>query len=185
MSGGPRVRSTNLTDSEERKVLVSAGNKTRTVIEARKPTVKLQKKADSSLETESKSKEKKLGQITPTLSPPMRNLSAPSILRHGSQLLRGNLSLNASCSSDASSDSSHSRASTGRISRSSVPRIRRKQMVDCKVVDDGLGLVSEIDGTCFKKRCAWVTPNTGMIFWLLYSNKVLHFFIYVCGISLC
>ncbi|CAO2813548.1 unnamed protein product [Amaranthus hypochondriacus] len=160
MSGGPRVRSTNLTDSEERKVLVSAGNKTRTVIEARKPTVKLQKKADSSLETESKSKEKKLGQITPTLSPPMRNLSAPSILRHGSQLLRGNLSLNASCSSDASSDSSHSRASTGRISRSSVPRIRRKQMVDCKVVDDGLGLVSEIDGTCFKKRCAWVTPNT-------------------------
>ncbi|XP_057527428.1 uncharacterized protein LOC130806390 isoform X2 [Amaranthus tricolor] len=160
MSGGPRVRSTNLTESEERKVLVSAGNKTRTVIEARKPTVKLQKKVDSSPETESKSKEKKLGQITPTLSPPMRNLSAPSILRHGSQLLRGNLSLNASCSSDASSDSSHSRASTGRISRSSVPRIRRKQMVDCKVVDDGLGLVSEVDGTCFKKRCAWVTPNT-------------------------
>lgn len=52
-------------------------------------------------------------------------------------------------------------------------------MVDCKVVDDGLGLVSEVDGTCFKKRCAWVTPNTGMIFWLLYSNKVLHFLIYI------
>ncbi|KNA24710.1 hypothetical protein SOVF_012880 isoform A [Spinacia oleracea] len=169
MSGGPRVRSANLPDAEQRPVLAPAGNKARDIVEARKPTVKPQRKSDSSPETESKSKEKKLAQISATFSPPMRNLSAPSILRHGSQLLRGNSSLNASCSSDASSDSSHSRASTGRMSRSSVPKMRRKLggaskmgMVNTKVekvvvVDDGS--VGELDAFHFKKRCAWVTPT--------------------------
>ncbi|XP_021776143.1 uncharacterized protein LOC110739967 isoform X2 [Chenopodium quinoa] len=168
MSGGPRVRSTNLADFEQRPVLVPAGNKARTVVEARKPTTKPQRKSDSSPETETKSKEKRLAQNPPTLSPPMRNLSAPSILRHGNQLLRGNSSLNASCSSDASSDSSHSRASTGRISRSSAPLMRRKlggasnmglgaSKVEKVVVDNGAA--PEVDGLG-KKRCAWVTSNT-------------------------
>ncbi|KAL2936597.1 putative GMP synthase [glutamine-hydrolyzing] [Bienertia sinuspersici] len=170
MSGGPRVRSTNLADSEQRPVLAPAGNKARIVVEARKPTTKPQRKADSSPETESKSKEKKQAHISPTFSPPLRNLSAPSILRHGNQLLRGNSSLNASCSSDASSDSSHSRASTGKISRSSVPRLRKKHgvaskldmMVDSKVEKDSVddGSVGEVAGLGSKKRCAWVTPNT-------------------------
>ncbi|XP_021717114.1 uncharacterized protein LOC110684975 isoform X2 [Chenopodium quinoa] len=158
MSGGPRVRSTNLADFEQRPVLVPAGNKARTGVEARKPV----RKSDSSPETESKSKEKRLAQNPPTLSPPMRNLSAPSILRHGNQLLRGNSSLNASCSSDASSDSSHSRASTGRIS---APLMRRKLggasnmgLGAAKVVVDD-GAAPEVDGLG-KKRCAWVTSNT-------------------------
>lgn len=168
MSANPRVRSTNLADSEQRPVLVPGGNKARIVVEHRKPVSKPQRKSvDSSPESDSKSEEKK---FSPTFSPPLRNLSAPSILRHGNQLLRGNSSLNASCSSDASSDSSHSRASTGKISRSSVPRLRRKQggatkldmMVDSKVdkgnVDDGL--VGEVDGSGSKKRCSWVTANT-------------------------
>ncbi|KAL2936598.1 DNA-3-methyladenine glycosylase 1 [Bienertia sinuspersici] len=173
MSGGPRVRSTNLADSEQRPVLAPAGNKARIVVEARKPTTKPQRKADSSPETESKSKEKKQAHISPTFSPPLRNLSAPSILRHGNQLLRGNSSLNASCSSDASSDSSHSRASTGKISRSSVPRLRKKHgvaskldmMVDSKVEKDSVddGSVGEVAGLGSKKRCAWVTPNTGAL----------------------
>ncbi|KAK9666519.1 hypothetical protein RND81_14G190500 [Saponaria officinalis] len=164
MSGGPRVRSMNLAESEQK--------------QAQKPTFatnKLHKKVERSPESE---KVKKLGQITPTLSPTMRNMSAPSILRHGSQLLRGNLSMNASCSSDASSDSSHSRASTGKISRSSVPSARRKQgvskmdrvynngnfnkgeKVGVNGVNDDEELVGEVDGLMVKKRCAWVTPST-------------------------
>uniref|UniRef100_A0A7C9B0M1 DNA-3-methyladenine glycosylase I n=1 Tax=Opuntia streptacantha TaxID=393608 RepID=A0A7C9B0M1_OPUST len=169
MSGGPRVRSLNSPDSEQRPVLVPAGNKARTVVEARKPAAnKPLRKLEKSPE------EKKQAQFSPGFSPPMRNLSAPSILRnhqqHLNQLMRGNLSLNASCSSDASSDSSQSRASTGKISRSSVP-VRRKPMgiklgkghakierVEKVVSDDGQA--AELDGIALKKRCAWVTPNT-------------------------
>lgn len=127
-------------DSSDRPVLVPAGNKARIVVEPRKPTIK-----------------KPQPQPHPQIDSKMRNLSAPSILRHGNQLLRGNSSLNASCSSDASSDSSHSRASTGKINRSSVPRIRRKFGV-------GVGVTTKLDvvdhPSSFNKRCAWVTPNT-------------------------
>lgn len=173
MSGGPRVRSLNSPDSEQRPVLVPAGNKARTTVEARKPAamIKPQRKT-----VEKSPEDKKQAGF----SPPMRNLSAPSILRsqqqHVNQLMRGNLSLNASCSSDASSDSSQSRASTGRISRSSVP-VRRKPVgikldkgdVNIERVDQVEKIVNEdgqaaqLDGTALKKRCAWVTPNTGMI----------------------
>lgn len=134
-------------DSSDRPVLVPAGNKARIVVEPRKPTIK-----------------KPQPQPHPQIDSKMRNLSAPSILRHGNQLLRGNSSLNASCSSDASSDSSHSRASTGKINRSSVPRIRRKFGV-------GVGVTTKLDvvdhPSSFNKRCAWVTPNTGMILYLM------------------
>lgn len=188
MSKGPIVRSTNLADSDQRPVLVPTGNKARFIGQARKST---HRNADTSPEPESKSNDKRLPQHSPEPesrskdkrmpqyspeteskskekrlpqhSPPMRNLSAPSILRHGSQLLRGNSSLNASCSSDASSDSSYSRASTGRISQSSVPMMRRKlrvsskmDMVDTKLEDASL---PEVHASSFKKRCAWVTPN--------------------------
>ncbi|KAJ8446578.1 hypothetical protein Cgig2_019731 [Carnegiea gigantea] len=173
MSGGPRVRSLNSPDSEQRPVLVPAGNKARTTIEARKPAaIKPQRKA-----VEKSPEDKKQAQLSPGISPPMRNLSAPSILRnhqqHVNQLMRRNLSLNASCSSDASSDSSQSRASTGKISRSSVPvrrkpvgikldkgdvKIERVDKVEKIVNDDGQG--AELDGIAMKKRCAWVTPNT-------------------------
>ncbi|KAJ8452869.1 hypothetical protein Cgig2_014632 [Carnegiea gigantea] len=172
MSGGPRVRSMNLADSDERPVLVPGGNKARTV-DAQKPMAKPHRRVESLPEMEANSKDKTQVQVSPTVSPPMKNLSAPSILRqHGNQLLRGNLSMNASCSSDASSDSCHSRASTGRISRSNSLTIRRKQgaskldkvvnklerMVDKVVAEDGV--MTEPDGSAFKRRCAWVTSNT-------------------------
>lgn len=172
MSGGPRVRSMNLADSDERPVLVPGGNKARAV-DAQKPAAKPHRKVERLPDMGANSKDKTQGQVSPTVSPPMKNLSAPSILRqHGNQLLRGNLSMNASCSSDASSDSCHSRASTGRISRSSSLTIRRKQgaskldkvvnklerMVDKVVAEDGV--MTEPDGSAFKRRCAWVTSNT-------------------------
>ncbi|XP_074312732.1 uncharacterized protein LOC141648149 [Silene latifolia] len=164
MSGNPRVRSINQAQSEQRKV----------IIEPKNPINKLNKRAESV-------KEKKQAQLPPTLSPPLRNLSAPSSLRHGSQLLRGNLSLNASCSSDASTDSSHSGASTGRISRSSAPSVRRKNEVTKfdRVFSDNGGygkmakvgvnngdhgdddeLVGDVGGLVLKKRCGWVTSST-------------------------
>lgn len=160
MSGGPRVRSMNFSDSEQRPVLVPAGNKARAVETRKLAPTKPVRKVEKSPEIEA-NKDKKQAQ----LSPPMRNLSDPTILRNHQLMMRGNLSSqNASCSSDASSDSSHSRASTGKISRSSVP-VRRKQgatkldKVDFKIErvekvvgDDGLGLP-------LRKRCAWVTPN--------------------------
>lgn len=176
MSGGPRVRSMNLADSDERPVLVPGGNKARTV-DAQKPAAKPHRKVERLPEMEANSKDKRQAQVSPTISPPMKNLSASAILRqHGNQLLRGNLSMNASCSSDASSDSCHSRASTGRISRSSSLTIRRKQgaskldkvvnklerMVDKVVAEDGV--MTEPDGSAFKRRCAWVTSNTGICF---------------------
>ncbi|KAH9624445.1 hypothetical protein KSS87_003149 [Heliosperma pusillum] len=166
MSGGPRVRSMDLAEVEQRP--------------AQKPSLatnKLRKKGEMSPENQ---KVKNQAQSTPTLSPSMRNLSAPSILRHGNFLLRGNLSMNASCSSEASTDSSHSRASTGRISRSSVPSVRKKQGVSkldkvynngsgngnygkvekIGLIDDDNELVGDVDGLMVKKRCAWVTPST-------------------------
>lgn len=170
MSGGPRVRSLNSPDSEQRPVLVPAGNKARITVEARKPAVMI--KPQRKTVEKSPEDKKQTG-----FSPPMRNLSAPSILRsqqqHVNQLMRGNLSLNASCSSDASSDSSQSRASTGKISRCSVP-VRRKpvgikldkcdvkiERVDKveKIVNED-GQAAQLDGIALKKRCAWVTPNT-------------------------
>lgn len=159
MSGGSRVRSINLSDSDERPVLVPAGNTARTV-DGHKPAAK---------------PHRKVVERSPEMESPARNLRAPSsILRqHGNQLLRRNLSMNASYSSETSSDSCHSRASTGRISRSSCSSLtmRRKQGASKldkvvnkverreKVVGDD-GVMGELDGLMLKKRCAWVTSNT-------------------------
>ncbi|GMH15890.1 hypothetical protein Nepgr_017731 [Nepenthes gracilis] len=161
MSGGPRVRSTNVADSKQRSVLVPAGNKAK-VVDVRKPAVKSKTKPEKSPDVDA---EDKKAQTSPPLSPSLRNFSLPSMLRqHGHQLLRSNLSMNASCSSEASSDSSHSRVSTGRISRKSAA-IRGKQgamkVVD-KLVDSGTVEIVGDDGPVLglRKRCAWVTPCT-------------------------
>ncbi|MBA0747718.1 hypothetical protein Gogos_004608 [Gossypium gossypioides] len=85
----------------------------------------------------------------------------PSVLRRHEQLLHSNLSLNASCSSDASTDSFHSRASTGRLIWSNSVGTRRKPFPSTprSVVSDG-GLDSPPGDSHRRKRCAWVTPNT-------------------------
>ncbi|KAH0762845.1 hypothetical protein KY290_018918 [Solanum tuberosum] len=181
MSGGPRVKLMNNADSEVRSVLGPAGNKARSV-ELRKPIEKPVKKAAES--EESKGKKFEGTDSVPQSRAPVAASkkcggAVPSILRqqqdHRSLMMRPNLSLNASCSSDASTDSSHSRASTtGKLSRGSVTPTagRRKQCSSPKVVKsekigktvgEGPSLTSSPtpgDASVMKKRCAWVTPNT-------------------------
>ncbi|KAH9806391.1 hypothetical protein KPL71_002752 [Citrus sinensis] len=169
MSGATRVRSMNVAESETRPVLGPAGNKTGS-LSAWKPASKPSRKVEKSPVEVNAAEEKKT--LSPSskaatppaskLSPKSHSLSVPSILRRHEQLLQSNLSLNASCSSDASTDSFHSRASTGRLTRSNSVGIRRKPFPSKprSVVSDG-GLDSPPpDGSQTKKRCAWVTPNT-------------------------
>lgn len=169
MSGAPRVRSMNVAESETRSVLGPAGNKTGS-LSARKPSSKpLRKVEKSPVEVNTAEKKtllpssKATSTTTSALSPKSHSRSVPSVLRRHEQLLQSNLSLNASCSSDASTDSFHSRASTGRLIRSNSVGSRRKPFPSKprSVVSDG-GLDSPpADGSHTKKRCAWVTPNTG------------------------
>ncbi|ESR66858.1 hypothetical protein CICLE_v10008612mg [Citrus x clementina] len=169
MSGATRVRSMNVAESETRPVLGPAGNKTGS-LSAWKPASKPSRKIEKSPVEVNAAEEKKT--LSPSskaatppaskLSPKSHSLSVPSILRRHEQLLQSNLSLNASCSSDASTDSFHSRASIGRLTRSNSVGIRRKPFPSKprSVVSDG-GLDSPPpDGSQTKKRCAWVTPNT-------------------------
>ncbi|KAI9117585.1 hypothetical protein K1719_011751 [Acacia pycnantha] len=162
MSGAPRLRSTNVADSEGRPVLGPNGNKTGS-LSSRKPTSKPQRKAEKLRDEVASAKEKNSLQLSSnvTSSPKSHSLSAPSVLRRHEQLLHSNLSLNASCSSDASTDSFHSRASTGRLTRSNSLVSRRKPFVSKprSVASDG-SWESLPDGSQSKKRCAWVTPNT-------------------------
>lgn len=91
----------------------------------------------------------------------------PSIMRKQQvhKLLRSNSSMNASCSSDASTDSTQSRASTGRISRRSAPTLGRTKHYGSRV--DKVVVVGDHSEqqVCddVKRRCAWVTPNTGEV----------------------
>ncbi|XP_070053715.1 uncharacterized protein [Nicotiana tomentosiformis] len=181
MSGGPRVKSMNHADSEVRPVLGPAGNKARSV-ELRKPTEKPIKTNNKPAETE-ESKGKKfqgadpLPQSKSPVAASKKCGSVPSILRqqqdHRTLLMRPNLSLNASCSSDASTDSSHSRASTGKLSRGSLtPKSGRRKQCSPKVDKSeksgkSVGEVESLspspvsgDASVIKKRCAWVTPTT-------------------------
>ncbi|KAG6424493.1 hypothetical protein SASPL_114911 [Salvia splendens] len=154
----------NFTESEARPVLGPARNQARSV-ELRKPIVK-QKSVDTQKPPEAK------GNMSPAaLQWPEKILSpvgsrqnagsAASILRQR----QPNLSMNASCSSDASTESSHSRASTGRISRRTANSELIKRKPQCSSrggkfeSDDGL-----LDGSLVKERCAWVTSNTDPLY---------------------
>ncbi|KAJ1271763.1 hypothetical protein BS78_06G150600 [Paspalum vaginatum] len=106
--------------------------------------------------------EEKKPAAVPTLLP---SLSAPAGMRRQELLLRSGLSLDASCSSDASTDSFCSRASTGRIGRPTIGAKKKKilSQSDYKAVSmlerEG-GLASQTDAAGVKRRCAWVTANT-------------------------
>lgn len=199
MSGGPRVKLMNNADSEVRSVLGPAGNKARSV-ELRKPVEKPVKKAPESEESKGK-KFEGTDSLPESRSPVAASKkcggAVPSILRqqqdHRSLMMRPNLSLNASCSSDASTDSSHSRASTtGKLSRGSVTPTagRRKQCSSPKVVKaEKIGKTvgeaeslspspNPADASAVKKRCAWVTPNTGMSI-----SVILHFVCRTCTVT--
>ncbi|TYI48086.1 hypothetical protein E1A91_D13G221900v1 [Gossypium mustelinum] len=162
MSGAPRLRSMNAPDSEARPVLGPAGNKAGS-LSARKPASKPLRKVEKSPVEVTATEEKKSlpSSIVSSLSPKKHSVSVPSVLRRHEKLLHSNLSLNASCSSDASTDSFHSRASTGRLIRSNSVGSRRKPYASKprSFVSDS-GSDSPSDGSHQKKRCAWVTPNT-------------------------
>lgn len=181
-------------ESEIRPVLGPAGNKARSA-ELRKPAEKLKSnKVEKPRESDCKrfqAMSEAVADPPPKSRSPVSALkkcgSVGSILRkqqdQRSFLMRSNLSLNASCSSDASTDSSQSRASTGRIIRRSMTctSARRKQCSPKteKVIEK---LASEVeclsvssdDVSVLKKRCAWVTANTGMSRVSLNFNKLCH-----------
>ncbi|GJV91880.1 DNA glycosylase superfamily protein isoform 1 [Tanacetum coccineum] len=149
MSGAPRVRSMNVADSEARLIVGLNGNKSLSPM-GRKVVSKASKKSEMS--PEGSVEGKKRGVVAS--SPPFSSNAVPSILRR-------QVSLNASCSSDASTDSFQSRASTGRIYRHSGSVRGRRQMAS-KPKSVGIDSSSETspDGLQSKKRCAWVTSST-------------------------
>ncbi|KAI4377283.1 hypothetical protein MLD38_014941 [Melastoma candidum] len=162
MSGAPRVRSVNVADLETRAVLGPTGNKAG-LPSPRKPGSKPLQKPESSPggvkspgEVKSPEGKKKANQLSPVTA------KASSVLPRHEKLLQSNLSLNASCSSDASTESFRSRASTGRlISPSSATSRRKPSFSKSKSLGSDGSLDSPLSSCpVLKKKCAWVTPNT-------------------------
>ncbi|PHU12190.1 hypothetical protein BC332_19120 [Capsicum chinense] len=156
MSGASRVRSMNVADSEARPVLGPAGNKAQRSPGSRKSVTRPTRKTVKS-KKEVEMEDKNGHQPSPSLL----TFYVPLILRRHESLY-SNLSLSASCSSDASTDSFHGSASTSRIYRMNNTSNRRKQLASKSkgMVSDDIS-DSPIDGLHSKKRCSWVTPNTG------------------------
>lgn len=151
MSGATRVRSKNVADSEEMPVYGPAGNKSQKSVGVQRPFSKPLKKGEkAAYEVDMEEKDKS---------------GVQSMLRRHEFLMHSNLSLSASCSSDASTDSFRSRASTGQIYRMSSASSRRKQSSSRSkiVVSDSS---HSPDSVHSKKRCAWVTPSTGSFLFL-------------------
>ncbi|KAA8535355.1 hypothetical protein F0562_030359 [Nyssa sinensis] len=156
----------NVADLEARPVLGPTGNKAQRSLSACKPLLKPLRKVEKSLEEAAAVVEEKSPLPSSTfvgsLLPTMHSVRVPSVLRRHEQLLNSNFSLNASCSSDASSDSYQSRASTGRIYRTYTMVSQRRRLASNPriIVPDGVS-ESLPDSLQPKKRCTWVTPNTG------------------------
>ncbi|XP_064942162.1 uncharacterized protein LOC104000141 isoform X2 [Musa acuminata AAA Group] len=140
MSGAPKVRSLNVSDSEARPVLVPGGNKARSMATARKPASKPPSKTES---TEIVAAEGKKKASSPSADLPhfRSSFSAPSVIR--------------------------SRASIGKIGRTSLTNKRRQSTprigktldkAEKNVSDDSAVPPPEV--VQGKKKCAWVTPNT-------------------------
>lgn len=196
MSGGPRIRSINVADPEHRPVLGPAGNKGRSV-ELQKRVTKPQKKLEKAPVTQAKEKK---ASLSPVDAPPAKStlVSSPSTLKQQDPPLRSYVPLNASCSSDGSSDSSYSRVSTGRIARRCTTPRRRKQCAvkteKAEKVVDGLVSASSPDNLHDKKTCTWITANTGVLFFfyfiifffllslLLLLLQIIHFFFFGFGV---
>lgn len=143
----------NVTESEQsRSILGLSGNKSLSPVTTRKPISKTSKKTEMPPE-EGSIKARNRG--VAASSPPFSSTGVPSILRR-------QVSLNASCSSDASTDSFQSRASTGRIYRTSGNVRGRRQLASkpkTVVVVDSSSETSP-DDLQSKKRCAWVTSSS-------------------------
>uniref|UniRef100_A0A7N0V4J8 DNA-3-methyladenine glycosylase I n=2 Tax=Kalanchoe fedtschenkoi TaxID=63787 RepID=A0A7N0V4J8_KALFE len=150
MSGAPKVRSMNVAESETRPGLGQNGSKLTRLLASGKQVSKSVRKMDKSPEADKAS--------------PSSATKVSSAISNQERLLRSNYSMNASCSSDASSDSFHSRASTGRITRSSSGGGSRRNQFYLKsrsFSGSAYLLVSPADDLSPTiRRCAWVTPNT-------------------------
>ncbi|RVW85228.1 hypothetical protein CK203_046607 [Vitis vinifera] len=139
-------------DSELRPVLVPAVNNVRP-IDSRKPSAKPHRKAEKAPHVKANDEKVKLPVSLVDSSPP-----SPPVLDHR-PLLRSDLPLNLSCSS---SESSSSRASSR---RSSTPIRRKHFSPKADKIEKTGGRPSVASDNCAlqaKRRCAWVTPNTGM-----------------------
>ena len=113
---------------------------------------------------------RKSSSATKDSAPMSSSSSAPSIVRRQELHLHSTVSLNASFSSDCSTDSFRSRASTGRIGSVGSTRHREnvrpgldkgssKEGSDCDLTSSTRNLQG-------KKTCSWVTPNVGTLFFL-------------------
>ena len=146
-------------DSEPR----SAGGRTRSVSATRGRKASPRPGRDAAAAA---TPEEKKPAAVPTLLP---SLSVPAGMRRQELLLRSGFSLDASCSSDASTDSFCSRASTGRIGRP-VFGPRKKKTVShtdqklAAMLEREAGSASPNHASGLKRRCAWVTANTGASF---------------------
>ncbi|KAL0383026.1 UNVERIFIED_CONTAM: putative GMP synthase [glutamine-hydrolyzing] [Sesamum calycinum] len=165
MSGAARIRSTSMADSEVRPILGPGGNKAQRLFDARKHVVKPLKKAEKSAEDAVLVDGSLPATTRAESSPLLHYVSVSSTLRRHESLLCSNLSLSASCSSDASTDSFHSRASTGRIC-TTISKSSRKELASKArngAVSNGV-TESLTEGIQAKRRCAWVTASTDPIY---------------------
>ncbi|KAI3496075.1 hypothetical protein L1887_38425 [Cichorium endivia] len=160
MSGASRVKSMNVTDSESRSILGLTGNKSLGPITTRKPISKTSKKTEMSPEKGSIGARNR---VVATSSPPFSSTGVPSILRR-------QVSLNASCSSDASTDSFQSRASTGRIYRTSSNVRGRRQLASKPKIIDNSSETSP-DDLHLKKRCSWVTSSSDQSYTIFHDEE--------------
>jgi DNA-3-methyladenine glycosylase I len=165
-------------DSEPR----SVGSRARSVsaTRGRKPSPRPGRDVSAPAAT---SEEKKPAAV-PTLLP---SLSAPAGMCRQELLLRSGLSLDASCSSDASTDSFCSRASTGRIGRP-VFGAREKKKTTSQTDYKGVSMLDREGGLAYsdadgvKRRCTWVTANTGACS-VFYLSVSAFDFILSCNLS--
>ncbi|OIW17001.1 hypothetical protein TanjilG_32868 [Lupinus angustifolius] len=98
-------------------------------------------------------------------------MALPLILKqqdnHHNQAVLKNMSMNASCSSDASSTDSSTHSGAKVVARRRATTVPVRKKVD-KVRINNVGGTDSVDETDSndslqnKKRCAWVTPNTGI-----------------------
>lgn len=152
----------NVTESESRSILGLTGNKSLGPLTTRKPISKTSKKTEMSPE------EGSIGAKSRGIaasSPPFSSTGVPSILRR-------QVSLNASCSSDASTDSFQSRASTGRIYRTNS-NVRGRRQLGLKpktLVVDSASETSPHDLQP-KKRCSWVTSSSDQSYTIFHDEE--------------
>ncbi|KAG8075122.1 hypothetical protein GUJ93_ZPchr0006g41936 [Zizania palustris] len=180
MAGAPRVRSLNITapeaetDVDARPVLVPGGNKAKSApAAARKPCPKPTRKADAAVGTPEKPAAAAAGKGSSPLPSP--RWTQPSPRKHDVPV-HLNLSLNASCSSEASVESLRGRPSGGRLekrfSRSGVPR--RGKTVGKVAAEKGASDVDAVTPATLearKRRCALITPTTDPCYAIFHDEE--------------